>query len=37
VAITADGADGIVMGVTAFDAPEAGPSPTAFVASTVKV
>ena len=31
------GAPGTVAGVTAFDAPEAGPVPTPLVAVTVKV
>ena len=37
VALTLVGAPGTVIGVTAFDAADAGPVPTALVAVTVKV
>ena len=37
VAVTAVGAPGGVPGVTLFDGDDAGPGPTMFVATTVKV
>ena len=37
VAVTLVGAPGVVAGVTAFDAADCGPVPTAFVAATLKV
>ena len=37
VALTAVGALGTVAGVTAFDGTDAGPTPSAFIAFTVKV